>query len=116
MKKFLCQTCESPLKIKEGDFIFSFDINCDNEHKLKNIDLDDLLSMRKINNNKNLFLCKIHKKKNKMHCFDCDEDICFFCYQESHKLHKLEYIKNQSLNSYEIFTMKNHLDREKKNY
>ena len=114
MKKFLCQTCESPLKIKEGDFIFSFDINCDNEHKLKNIDLDDLLSMRKITNNENLFLCKIHKKKNKMHCFDCDEDICFFCYQESHKLHKLEYIKNQSLNSYEIFTMKNHLDREKK--
>ena len=114
MKKFLCQTCESPLKIKEGDFIFSFDINCDNEHKLKNIDLDDLLSMRKIYNNINLFQCKKHKKRNMMHCFDCEEDICFLCYKELHKSHKIEYIKNLDLSYHEKFSIKNYLDIEKR--
>ena len=75
MFKYVCPECESPLKITEGDFIFSFNINCHNKHKFENIDLDDLLSMRKAFNNINLFQCKKHKKGNLMHCFDCEEDI-----------------------------------------
>ena len=63
MEKFLCQECKNPLKIEKGDFIFSFNINCDNAHKFENIDLDELLSMRKSYNNINQFQCKQHKKK-----------------------------------------------------
>ena len=27
-----------------------------------------------------------------MHCFDCDEDICFICFKKLHKNHKIEYL------------------------
>ena len=92
MKKFLCQTCDKQLKYSNGDFLFSFNLNCDNGHEEKNIDLGDLLIKRK-QNNVEIFKCKNHKRKNIIHCFDCKEDICFNCYKESHKLHKIEYIE-----------------------
>ena len=50
-----------------------------------------------------------------MHCFQCNEDICFHCYNKNHKGHKIEYLK--SLNSYlssENIT-KNNLINERKN-
>ena len=46
MKKFLCQTCDKQLKYSNGDFLFSFNLNCDNGHEEKNIDLGDLLIKR----------------------------------------------------------------------
>ena len=92
MKKFLCQTCDNQLKYSNGDFLFSFNINCDNGHENKNIDLKDLLRKRK-QNIMEIFKCKSHKRKNIIHCFDCNKDICFLCYKESHKLHKIEYIE-----------------------
>ena len=78
MEKFICKECNNQLKLTKGNFIFSFNLECCNNHKKENIDLDDLLNMKK-KSNQDIFKCKNHKKKNLIHCFDCDEDICFHC-------------------------------------
>ena len=86
MEKILCKKCNNQLKIREGDYLFSFNINCCNNHTENNVDLEDLLSQTKYIQEKNE--CKEHNKKKKIHCFDCDEDICFICFNKLHKNHK----------------------------
>lgn len=113
MEKYLCQKCQNPIKISEGDFIYSFNINCKNGHNLENIDSDDLLSMRAKFDNDNLYQCQKHKKKYLIHCFTCDEDICFSCFNELHKGHKMEYIKNFKLTDEVRFTISNYFNIEK---
>ena len=61
MEKFLCQECNNQLKLKKSNFIFSFNAECCNNHKKENVDLEDLLNMKK--SNQDIFKCKNHKKK-----------------------------------------------------
>lgn len=89
MKRFLCPICNKQLRITNGDNMFSFNINCCNNHKNENIDIDYILSQAK--NNPDIFKCQNHKKEIFMHCFDCDEDCCFKCYK-SHQNHKIDYL------------------------
>ena len=89
MNQFCCLTCNNPLKIKNGDYLFSYNIECRNNHIRENIELEDILSTKKPTS----FICESHKKKNIIHCYDCDVDICFLCYKELHNLHKMEYLK-----------------------
>ena len=114
MNNCLC-LCREPIKISKNDFIFNYNINCCNNHNNENVDLDYTLSTLKLNNHLNKNQCKEDKKKISMHCFQCNEDICFHCYNKNHKGHKIEYLK--SLNSYlslENIT-KNNLINERKN-
>ena len=113
MNRFLCPTCNNQLNIKEGDFIFSYNINCSKEHNNTNIDLDELLSYNK-KIDFELFKCINHKKKNIIHCFDCNEDICFRCYRELHQNHKNEYLEKLDLiYNYNMNYFKDKLDTEK---
>lgn len=89
MRRFLCQTCNKQLRITDGDNMFSFNINCCNNHKNENIDIDYILSNARIN--PDIFKCQNHKKEIFMHCFNCDEDCCFNCYK-SHQNHKIDYL------------------------
>jgi len=103
MKQFYCPTCDNPIKIKEGDYIFSYNIECCNNHVRENVDLEDILSTRK----EKSYVCESHNKKKIIHCINCNLDICFVCYKESHKVHKMEYLKSLnyeeiSKNSFEI--------------
>ena len=43
MERIVCEECNKPIKIKDGDFLFSFNTNCYNNHKIININLEDLL-------------------------------------------------------------------------
>ena len=106
MEYFFCSTCDNQLKIKEGDYLFTYNIECCNNHISKNVDLEDILSKKKGKN----YICENHKKNKIIHCINCNEDICFICYKKSHKLHKMEYLK--ALN-YEQF-IKDNFDRELK--
>jgi len=90
MKQFFCPTCDNPIKIKEGDYIFSYNIECCNNHIRENVDIGDILSTRK----EKSYVCENHNKKKIIHCINCNLDICFICYKESHKLHKMEYLKS----------------------
>ena len=60
MNQFCCLTCNNPLKIKNGDYLFSYNIECCNNHISENVDLKDILSTKKQKN----FICENHKKKN----------------------------------------------------
>ena len=112
MEKFLCQECNNQLKLKRSNFIFSFNAECCNNHKKENVDLEDLLNMKK--SNQDILKCKNHKKKNIIHCFDCDEDICLYCYNNIHKEHKIEYIKNINCSPSNLYLFKNEVNNEKK--
>ena len=112
MEKFICKECNNQLKLTKGKFIFSFNVECCNNHKIENIDLDDLLNMEK--SNQDIFKCKNHKKKNSIHCFDCDEDICFHCYNDIHKGHKIEYLKTLYYNIKQFYLFKTQINKEKK--
>ena len=89
MEYFFCSTCDNQLKIKEGDYLFTYNIECRNNHISKNVDLEDILSKKKGKN----YICENHKKNKIIRCINCNEDICFICYKKSHKLHKMEYLK-----------------------
>ena len=91
MERIVCEECNKPIKINDGDFLFSFNTSCYNNHNIININLEDLLSKSKIIIKEN-FICKIHNKKLIIHCLNCNEDICFFCFNELHKGHKIDYI------------------------
>ena len=104
MEHFCCSTCDKPLKIKEGDYLFTYNLECCNNHISKNVDLEDILSTKKEKSH----ICENHKKSKIIHCINCNEDICFLCYKESHHLHKMEYLK--SLNYDQI--VKNIFDSE----
>ena len=88
MEKMFCKICNSQLKINKGDFLFSYNTKCCNNHIQNNIDLDDLLYTKKVEDYK----CKEHNKNKTIHCFKCDKDICLYCLNKLHKGHKTEYL------------------------
>ena len=96
-RSVLCPDCNSELKIYNGDYLFSYNIECPNGHKQSNIDLDVILEKRRAK--QNLFKCKNHRKKILLHCFTCNEDICPICYSDMHKNHQIEYFKKLTLDS-----------------
>ena len=110
MKHFFCTICDNPLNIKEGDFIFSYDIECCNNHFSKNVDLEDILSTKKEKN----YICEIHKKNKIIHCKNCNLDICLFCFKESHKLHEMEYLKSLNYDRISKILFENELKEDKK--
>ena len=112
MKHFSCTTCNNPLKIKEGDFIFSYNIECCNNHICENVDLEDILSTKKEKN----YICENHKKSYIIHCINCNEDICFLCFKESHSLHKMEYLKSLNYDHIEKYNFENELKKDEKNF
>ena len=89
MKQFCCSTCNSPLKIKKGDYIFAYNIECCKNHTGENVEIKDILSTQE----QKSIICENHNKKKIIHCFNCDIDICFLCYKEFHNLHKIEYLR-----------------------
>ena len=110
MNQFCCSTCNNPLKIKNGDYIFAYNTECCNNHISKNVEIEDILSTLK----QKSFICESHKKKNIIHCFNCDVDICFLCYKESHKLHKIEYLKSLNYDQICRNSFENDLKEDKK--
>ena len=113
MENFLCQECGNQLRINEGDYLFSYNIKCCNEHESKNIDLDNLLSKAK--NCEILYKCKHGNKRSYIHCFECDEDICFGCYNKLHKQHKMDYLKNLNFDKAQKFNFEVRLKKNKIN-
>ena len=110
MNLFFCSTCNNPLKINKGDYIFTYNIECCNNHSSKNVDLENILSSNKGKN----YICENHRKKNIIHCFDCNADICFLCYKKIHNLHKMEYLKVLNYEHIIVSSIKNELERDKK--
>jgi len=109
MNHFFCSTCNNPLKIKEGDFLFSYNIECCNKHTNENVDIEDILSTKK----EQEYICENHKKKIIIRCLDCKLDICLFCFKEFHNSHKMGYLKSLNDNDYEKHYFKKELDDEK---
>ena len=109
MEHFFCSTCDNPLKIKEGDYLFTYNIECSNNHISKNVDLEDILSTKK----EKSYICESHKKSKIIHCINCNEDICFLCYKESHHLHKMEYLKSLNFDEIHKNIFDNELDDDK---
>ena len=110
-RSFLCPECDELCKIKSGDYLFSYHIECSQGHKQTNLDQDFLLKKRKIK--KNSFKCKNHHKWNKIHCYSCNEDICFLCYKDLHQNHKFEYLKNLKLGTREEYNNNYNLNKQK---
>jgi len=110
MKHFFCTKCNNPIKIKEGDFIFSYNIECCNNHILENVDLEDILSTKK----EKSYICENHKKSKLIHCIECNEDICFNCFKESHYSHKMEYLKFLNYDYVTKYALENELKEDKK--
>ena len=109
MKNYFCPICDGQLRITEGNYIFTYNINCFNNHKKMNVKLEDLLSYEKAIN----YNCKNHKKPNRIYCYSCNEDICLNCYNELHKNHKIEYLKAINLSDVEKFGLNESLKRKK---
>ena len=110
-RSFLCPECDELCKIKSGDYLFSYNVECSQGHKQTNLDQDFLLKKRKIK--KNSFKCKNHHKWNKIHCYSCNEDICFLCYKDLHQNHKFEYLKNLKLGTREEYNNNYNLNKQK---
>ena len=110
-RSFLCPDCNNELKISNGDYLFSYNIECPHGHKQSNIDLDIILEKRQPKHN--LFKCKNHRKKICVHCFTCNEDICILCYNDSHKAHKTENFKNLGLDSRGKYDIEFNLNKQK---
>ena len=91
-RSFLCPECDDLCKIKSGDYLFSYNSECLSGHKQSNLDQEFLLKKRKIKQNS--FKCKNHRKKNEIHCYTCDEDICKLCSKDIHQNHKYENLRN----------------------
>ena len=109
MENYCCPICNEQLRITEGNYIFTYNINCLNNHKKMNVKLDDLLSYEKPFN----YNCKKHKKVNFIYCYSCNQDICLNCYNELHKNHKIEYIKAINFSDVEKFRLNDSLKQEK---
>ena len=90
-KSYLCDICNNQLKINHGEKAFTFNIECVNGHKAKNVYINDLLLKSKIN--ENIYQCEKHNKILLFHCFECNKDICLYCLQDLHKNHKNEFLK-----------------------
>ena len=110
-RSFLCPDCNNQLKINNGDYLFTYNIECCNGHKKSNIDLDIILEKRTPKNNS--FKCKKHRRKIIFHCFTCNEDICSLCYSDLHKTHEIEYFKNLTLDSRGKYDIEYNLNKQK---
>ena len=69
----ICSICEKQLKLSNGGYLFTYNTEYKNNHKNNNIDLDDLLLIQ------NYLLIAYFIKKNIIHCFQCNKDICLMC-------------------------------------
>ena len=101
-KNFICSLCHRQLELNKGDYLFTYEAECINNHKLNNIELDDLLE-KKISNS-SIYKCKEHQKKTVAHCFICNEDICLNCIRTSHKGHKNEYLFSLNKECFGVFS------------
>ena len=110
-RSFLCPECDELCTVKNGDYLFSYNIECPQGHKQLNTDQEYLLEKRKPN--QNIFKCKNHRKKNTIHCYTCNEDICFLCYNDIHKNHSFEYFKNLKLGTREEYNNNYNLNKQK---
>ena len=111
VRSFLCPDCNDIYKITDGDYLFSYNLECKQGHKKINLDQDYLLKKRKIK--QNIFKCKNHRKRNHIHCFECNEDICILCHKDSHQNHKFEYLKNLNLTTREQYNTKYNMQKQK---
>lgn len=110
-RSFLCPECYNQLKIKNGDYLFTFNIECPKGHKQSNVELDLILEKRKPETNS--FRCKNHRRKLLLHCFTCNEDICSLCYNDMHKTHEIEYFKKLTLDSKGKYDTEFNLNKQK---
>ena len=60
-ENIICSLCKKQLQINIGDYLFTYNAQCNNNHKLENIGLDDLLSKKE--KNISIYQCKEHKKR-----------------------------------------------------
>ena len=111
VRSFLCPDCNNQLKVTNGDYLFTYNIQCPNGHKQSNIGLDLILEKRQPENN--LFRCKNHRKKPLFHCFTCNEGICSLCYNDLHKTHEIEYFKKLTLDSRGKYNIEYNLNKQK---
>ena len=111
-KDLLCSSCKNQMLLSNGDYLFTYNVECSNNHKINNMDLDELLLKRV--KSSSLLYCKTHNKKNRAHCFNCKEDICMLCVNSSHKLHKMEYLKSLYLSLSEEHNLPKLFKKEKK--
>ena len=111
-ENYICSLCQEQFQLNAGDYLFTYNAQCINNHKLENIELDDLLLRKE--KNISIYQCKEHKKKIAAHCFLCNEDICLKCLSTSHKSHKMEYLKSLNLDFIQQFDTQNLLKKENK--
>ena len=111
LRSFLCPNCDELCKINNGDYLFSYNIECLYGHKQTNLEQEFLLKKRKVK--QNIFKCKNHRKKNQIHCYTCNEDICILCFKDMHQNHKYEYLKNLKLGTREEYNNNYNLNKQK---
>ena len=111
LRSFLCPECGELCKIHDGDYLFSYNLECSQGHKQYNLDQEFLLKKRKLKQNS--FKCKNHRKRNQIHCYTCNEDICILCYKDIHQSHKYEYLKNLKFGTREEYNNNYNLNKQK---
>ena len=111
LRSFLCPECGELCKIHDGDYLFSYNLECSQGHKQYNLDQEFLLKKRKLKQNS--FKCKNHRKRNQIHCYTCNEDICILCYKDIHQNHKYEYLKNLKFGTREEYDNNYNLNKQK---
>ena len=111
LRSFLCPNCDELCKVYNGDYLFSYNIECLYGHKQTNLEQEFLLMKRKVK--QNIFKCKNHRKKNQIHCYTCNEDICILCFKDMHQNHKYEYLKNLKLGTREEYNNNYNLNKQK---
>ena len=111
LRSFLCPNCDELCKVNNGDYLFSYNIECLYGHKQTNLEQEFLLKKRKVK--QNIFKCKNHRKKNQIHCYTCNEDICILCFKDMHQNHKYEYLKNLKLGTREEYNNNYNLNKQK---
>ena len=111
LRSFLCPNCDELCKVNNGDYLFSYNIECLYGHKQTNLEQEFLLMKRQVK--QNIFKCKNHRKKNQIHCYTCNEDICILCFKDMHQNHKYEYLKNLKLGTREEYDNNYNLNKQK---
>ena len=111
LRSFLCPNCDELCKVNNGDYLFSYNIECLYGHKQTNLEQEFLLMKRQVK--QNIFKCKNHRKKNQIHCYTCNEDICILCFKDMHQNHKYEYLKNLKLGTREEYNNNYNLNKQK---
>ena len=111
LRSFLCPNCDELCKVYNGDYLFSYNTECLQGHKQSNLEQEYLLKKRKAK--QNIYKCKNHRKKNQIHCYTCNEDICLLCFKDMHQKHKYEYLKNLKLGTREEYNNNYNLNKQK---